>query len=194
MTFVLVCAYSHTVVVYLFMYRTSVYVNKQSVYCKQDSVKFSVCPSLHSRDPSSAPRPPCWSCLTSLSSMWPPTGTTLVLSFKDHLLEESRPPREVRWRPAAVTCSSAGSEGRGHRREEWSWSTLLGQCRAASERSQLGALPLTAGSTVSVLCPVWSPQQEKVWGIDWSYCCLYIRCLSLLLMTPHPTLMTCPLP
>ena len=59
-----------------------------SVYCKQDSVKSSVCPSLHSCDPSSAPRPPCWSCLTTLSSMWSPTGTTLVLSFKDHLLED----------------------------------------------------------------------------------------------------------
>ena len=49
--FVLVCAHSHAVVVYLSMYRTCVYVNKRLCTVKQDSVKFSVCPSLHSLPP-----------------------------------------------------------------------------------------------------------------------------------------------
>ena len=64
-----------------------------------------------------------------------------------------------------MTCSSAGSEGSGHGREEWSWSTVLGQCRGAPDRSQLGALPLTAGSSVSVLCPVWSLNRRSCGGL-----------------------------
>ena len=40
-----------------------------------------------------------------------------------------------------------------------------GQYRDASERSQLGALPLTAGSSVSVLCPVWSLNRRRCGGL-----------------------------
>ena len=41
----------------------------------------------------------------------------------------------------------------------------VGECRGASDRSQLGALPLTAGSTVSVLCPVWSLNRRRCGGL-----------------------------
>ena len=91
---------------------------------------------------------PLWSC---------PSKTTSWRS--------SRPPRGVRWRPTAVTCSS-GLRGEWPR-ESGAGSPCWGQCRGASDKSQLGALLLTAGSTVmSILCPVWSPQQEEVQGMD----------------------------
>ena len=78
--------------------------------------------------------------------MWPPVGTTLVLSSKDHLLEDIKVTERGKWWPAAVKCSSAGSEGSGHEREEWSWVTVLGECRGASDRSQLGALTWSRGA------------------------------------------------
>ena len=100
--------------------------NQTSVYCKQDQVKSSVCPSLHSLSPLLHTLHACWSCSTLLSSMWPPAGTTLVLSFKDHLLEDIKVTERGMWWHAAVKCSSAGSKGSGYRREEWSWVSVLG--------------------------------------------------------------------
>ena len=61
-----------------------------------------------------------------LSSIWPPAGTTLVLSSRDHLLEDIKVTERGKWWPAAVKCLSASSEGSGHEREEWSWVTVLG--------------------------------------------------------------------
>ena len=66
--FVLVCAHSHVVDVYLSMYSTCVYVNKCLCTVNKDSVKSS-CVPLPPQPPSFAPHPPCWSCLTMLSSM-----------------------------------------------------------------------------------------------------------------------------
>ena len=55
-----------------------------------------------------------------------------------------------------MTCSS-GLRGEWAR-ESGAGSPCWGQCRGASDK--LEALLLTAGSTVmSILCPVWSPQQ-----------------------------------
>ena len=105
----------------------------------------------------------------------------------------SRSPRGVRWRPAAVTCSSAGSEGSGHGREEWSWSTVLGAVQRCLRQESAWSIAAHCWQHSECLVPSCVvPQQEEVWGIDWSYCCPYIRCISLLLMTPPPTLMTPP--
>ena len=101
----------------------------------------------------------------------PPTGGT------------TRPPRGVRWRLAAVTCSSAGSEGSGHGREEWSWSTVLGAVQRCLRPESAWSTAAHCRQLSECLVPNVVPQQEEVWGIDWSYCCPYIRCLSLLLMT-----------
>ena len=76
--------HSHAAVVYLSMYRTCIYVNK--CLCTVNSEVH--CVPLPPQPPSSAPRPLSWSCLTTLSFMCLPAGTTLVLSFKDHLLED----------------------------------------------------------------------------------------------------------
>ena len=126
--------------------------------------------------PSSAPRPLCWSCLTTLSSMWSPVGTTSVLSFKDHLLEDIKAREGARWRLAAVTCSSAGSEGSGHGREGWSLSTVLGAVQRGLRQESAWSTAAHCRQLSECLVPSVVPQQEEVWGIGWSYCCPYTRC------------------
>ena len=99
------------VVVYLSMCSTCVCVNNRLCTVNKNQVSQVCAPPLQT--PSPAPRPPYWSCLTTLSSVLCvvclPAGT--LWSFKDHLQRTSSPLRGVRWRPTAVTCSSAGSEG-----------------------------------------------------------------------------------
>ena len=150
-----------------------------SVYCKQESGQSSVCPSLRRLLPplpthhAGAARPRCPPC--GVSTCW----YLFVLSLKDHLRRTSSPPRGARWRPAAVTFSSAGSEGRGHERGR-SWSTVLG----AGQRCLRGeAAWSSAGhcrqhseclvpSEVLHLRLLRSPQQAEVQGMGWSYCVL----------------------
>ena len=121
-----------------------------------DSAVYSsncVCPS-PPQTPFSTQSPPCWSCLTMWSSVWLPAGTTLVLPLKwrTTFRRTSRPLRGVRWRPAALTCSSAGSEGSGPQ-EGRSVAGLLcwEQFRRASDGWQLHAL-LEHCSQHSELC------------------------------------------
>ena len=96
--------------------------------------------------------------------MWPPVSTTLVLSFKDHLLEVIK--ATERGEVEAGCSDMLKWAQRGVATGEWSWVTMLGSVQRCL-KSQLGALLLTAGSTVmSILCPVWSPQQEEVQGMD----------------------------
>ena len=121
-----------------------------------------------------------------LSSMWPPAGTTLVLSFKDHLLEDIKDTKRGEVEAGCSDMLKCWLRGEWPReggmelvhcvwavqrclRQESAWSTAA-HCRQLSE----------------CLVPSVVPQQEEVWGIGWSYCCPYIRCLSLLLMTPPP--------
>ena len=105
--------------------------------------------------PSSTPSPPCWSSLTMWSSVWLPAGTTLVLplEWRTTSWRTSRPLRGVRWRPAALTCSSTGSEGSGPQ-EGRSVAGLLcwGQFRGALDRRQLQALLEHCSRQHSELC------------------------------------------
>ena len=118
----------------------------------------------HPQTPSCAPSPPCWSSLTTWSSVWLPAGTTLVLplEWRTTFWRTSRPLRGARWRPAALTCSSDGSEGSGPQ-EGRSVAGLLcwEQFKSASDRRQLQAL-LEHCSQHSELCYVpmcllWTP-------------------------------------
>ena len=125
-------------------------------------------PSSSPQTPSSAPSPPCWSCLTTWSSVWLPTGTTLVLplEWRTTFWRTSRPLRGVRWRPAALTCSSAGSEGSGPQ-EGRSVAGLLcwEQFRGASDGRQLQAL-LEHCSQHSELCCVKCSSSQQV-EVEW---------------------------
>ena len=109
--------------------------NLLEVLCRIRNTSCECVPS-PPQTPSSTPSPPCWSCLTMWSSVWLPAGTTLVLplEWRTTSWRTSRPLRGVRWRPAALTCSSVGSEGSGPQ-EGRSVAGLLcwEQCRGASD-------------------------------------------------------------
>ena len=163
-----------------------------SVYCKRGPVKSSVCPSFHSLPPLLHTHHACWSCLTLLSSTWPPAGTTLVLSFKDHLLEDIKVTERGSWWPAAVTCSSAGSEGSGHGREGWSLSTVLGAVQRGLRQESAWSTAAHCRQLSECLVPVWSLDRRR---------CGELAGLTVVLTpdvtitpTDDPPLMTCPIP
>ena len=155
-----------------------------SVYCKQESGQSSVCPPSADSLPHSPPtilelldhavlRPLC-----GVSACWYP----LVL--------QGPPPEDIKSTERGEVeagCSDmlkCWLRGRGHRRGRaglscWGWG------RGVSEGRQLGAVLVTAGSTVSVLCPVRSPQQAEVQE-RWADLTVSLHqvSLSLLVMTP----------
>ena len=158
------------VVVYLSMCSTCVCVNNRLCTVNKNLVSQVCAPPSTDSLPHSLPT--MLELLTTLCSMWcVHLLVPLVLSFKDYLQRTSNPPREVRWRPAAVTCPSAGSEWRGHKRglelvhrvgggaevshTGGSWSSA-GHCRQHSECLVPSEVPSTgggAGDGLVLLCP-----------------------------------------
>ena len=143
--------------------------------------------------PSPAPRPPCWSCLTTLSSVW---CVCLLVPFGSVL--PGPPPEDIK--STERGCSDmlkCCSEGRGHGRRQ-SWSTMLGagqrclggeaawcsagHCRQHSECLVPSEVPSTGRGARDGLILLLSLHQVY---------------LSLSVMTPLPwthPLMTHPLP
>ena len=102
------------VVVYLSMCSTCVCVNNRLCTVNKNQVSQVCAPPSTDSLPHSPPT--MLELLTTLCCDVSACWYLFVLSLKDHLQRTSNPPRGVRWRPAAVTCPSAGSEWRGHRR------------------------------------------------------------------------------
>ena len=64
-----------------------------------------------------------------------------------------------------MKCSSAGSEGSGHGREEWSWVTVLGAVQRCLRQESVWSTAAHRRQH-SHEYPVWSTQQEEVQGMD----------------------------
>ena len=89
------------------------------------------------------------------SSVWLPAGIILVLplEWKTTFWRTSRPLRGVKWRPAALTCSSAGSEGSGpHEGRSVAGLLCWEQCTGTLEGSQLQTLLEHSSQRHSELC------------------------------------------
>jgi len=96
------------------------------------------------------------------------------------------------WRLAAVTCSSAGSEGSGHGREGWSLSTVLGAVQRGLRQESAWSTAAHCRQLSECLVPVWSLDRRR---------CGELAGLTVVLTpdvtitpTDDPPLMTCPIP
>ena len=163
---VLVCAHSHAVVVYLSMCSTCACVN----------VKVCAPPSTDS-----LPRSPATmlELLDQLSSVW---CVRLLVPFG--LVLQGPPLGDIKSRgEVEAGCSDmlkCWLRGDGPRKGGRSWSTVLGAWQRCLGWRQLGALAVTAGSTVSVLCPCSVvPSTGGGAGDGLVLPCPYIRCPSL---------------
>ena len=85
-----------------------------------------------------------------------------------------------------MTCSSAGSEGSGHGREEWSWSTVLGAVQRCLRQESAWSTAAHCRQHSQCLVPSVVPSAGGGVG-DWLVLLLSLHkvSLSLLLMT-HP--------
>ena len=138
----------------------------------------SVCPS-PPQTPSSTPSPPCWSCLTMLSSVWPPAGTTLVLPlvWRTTSWRTSR----LRERGEVQACFTDMLKRwlRGERAtggEERSWSTVLGSVQRNHGREAAWSIAGSCRQTVSCLVPsVVPPNRRRCRGLADLIVVLHIR-------------------